>query len=487
MEAIKDLSLERKRELLRLYMEKERVIASKKLENYRPHSGAWRNAPNDGQEAFHKSNASIRVALGGNQSGKTIAGAVEFIWRMLGCHPYTKDLVVPQRGRIIASLGFEEGANQVIIPKILEWLPEGLVRRTRNNATGIKTHWELSNGSVFDILSGEQEAGVFEGWTGHVVWADEPPPRYAFTASLRGIMRHKGHIYLTLTPLTEPWVYNDLYMPWSDGTRRDIQVFTFDIMDNAEKNGGVLSEEAIASFCASLTMEEREARLRGKFQHLSGRVYPEFDKNLHVVESFTVPASWPVYGGIDPHLRREHAYCQWTVHPSTGDIIVCGEIYEKYTIPELAEAILKLSKGKNIIRTLIDNAAETPDSLYRVTPRRLLEQNGVYTKLCDKSAGIAHGIHAMKALLRPTPMADGALRPKFFVMDHCHNHIKEFMNYVHDTRDTEYMIKDTPRKIYDHFMDLDRYFVTEIAPAQKVFQNDDSGPTKFNTFRYGRG
>lgn len=827
-------SLAEKKELLGLLLEKEKSENAHRLDRYVPHSGAHRGQPNDGQASFHKSDKRIRLCLGGNQSGKTIAGAIEAIWYALGTHPHKK-IKVPNRGRIIASLGFEEGAAQTIIPKILEWLPDGVMKnKPKNNQAGIPAHWTFNNGSVINILSGEQEGKVFEGWTGnwcwgkgsnvlmadgsykpiekievgdevfsfynnmgirrtnkvshvmnrqsatvrvttrygydfvctpdhklwtsgggwveakdlkpghklispsdefgandfdlkkalwlglmigdgsfpvdrtpyftcfndellefskqnlfddlylsegdrrqfrvshsndgkinslkalaeeydllgrkahekrvhpfffsckkevvqslltglfstdgwcsgacvgyastcrglvydiqrlllkfgirsavyyrpskieewrdqwhlhikksyHVLtflneiqlvgknislvkeealrrenskfercvwegdgrdresnrhqadrlvsvknvveniasedvyditverdhnficegvissncWIDEPCREHIYAASRRGLLRNKGDLWMTLTPLSEPWIYHELYEPWMSGEREDISCHMVDIWDNAEENGGHLSRESIEAYERDLSDDVKESRMHGKFRFLSGRVYPEYNPDTHIVKSFKIPSNWPVWEGIDPHLRKEHAYCQWAISPD-GDYYVCNEIYQKFTIPQLADAILEMRKGLMIVNTLIDNSSETPDSIHRITPRRMLEQKGIRTRLAQKHNNVFNGIHQMRDLLTPKPTSTGEDRPRFFVMEHCKRHQKEFLNYVQDDRDTEFIIKDKPRKIWDDMMDLDRYFVVEGANYKF-----NPKPVKVSKFRYG--
>lgn len=468
------------KELLQLAIRKEEADNARRIDVYKPHSGAWRGKPDDGQKGFHISSARIRVLLGGNQSGKTIAGVVEAVWYALGIHPYKK-IRVPNRGRVIASLGFEEGANQNIVPKLWDWLPKGALKgKPRFNQAGIPATWEFNNGSVINILSGEQEDKVFEGWTGDWAWIDEPCRKQIYEATRRGLLRNKGDIWFTLTPLTEPWLFNDIYEPCISGERKDVEAFHIDTWDNAVSNGGYLPDDSIREFEKDLPDDLKESRIHGKFRFLSGRIYPQFDPKLHIVPQFEVPKHWEVWDGFDPHLRKEHAYCQWAISPQ-GEIYVCNEIYSKMTIPELAEAAKRLREGKNITCTLIDTSAETPDALYRITPRRLLEQHGIHTRLADKNKNVSHGIHVMRDLLTPKMLYHNKMAPQFYVMNHCHRHIKEFQNYVQDDRDSEYVVKDTPRKIWDDMMDLDRYLVVE----HPLLKNKLHG-VKYSSFLYGR-
>lgn len=447
---LNEIGLEEKRDLLKLLLDKERVQKARKIEDYKPHRG---------QLPFHQSQCRIKLCLGGNQVGKSLCGVVEGVWSALGIHPYRK-VRVPNKGRIVASLGFEEGANQVIVPKLMEWMPPGSIARIKNNQAGIPTHYELANGSIINVLSGEQDKLVFEGWTGDWVHIDEPCKKEIYEACRRGLIKNNGHLWFTLTPLAEPWLYSDLYLPSVNGERKDIAVFTMDIMDNAMSNGGYLPDQAIKDFEADLTDDVKEARLHGKFRHLSGRIYPQFDKDLHIIEPFQIPMSWPTWEAIDPHLSKEHAWLQCALTPY-DELIVCDEIWDKCTIPQLAEKILTRRISKNVIKTLIDTSSETPDSNYRITPRSLLRECGVDTALAHKQGGVDAGIHTMRHLLTPQKLHTGEVRPKFYVFNTCRRTISEFMNYVQDDRSTEYLVKDKPRKKYDDMMDLLRYLVIE--------------------------
>lgn len=476
---IANLSDNEIRELLDVTLKKEEIENARRIDSYKPHDGAWRGKPDDGQMAFHKSGAKVRLLLGGNQSGKTTAGLIEAIWTALGIHPYRK-IKVPNKGRIVASLGFEEGAGNNIVPKLEEWLPHGCLRKKpKLNQAGIPALYEFTNGSSFNILSGDQEDKVFEGWTGDWVWIDEPCRRHIYDASRRGLMRANGCIWFTLTPLSEPWLYNDLYEPAISKTRNDIGVFIIDSYDNATSHGGCIPDESIKAREDELPEEYKKVRIHGQFLHLTGRIYPQFDTKIHVVPQFDVPRDWEVWDGFDLHLQKEHAYCQWAISPE-NQIFVCNEIYEKLTVSELAKKALEMRKGKKMGRTLIDTSAETPDSISRLAPRRILSAMGIYTTLPHKDSNVIPGINAMRELLTLKKMNDNTMKPQFFVMSHCKRHIKEFNNYVQDNRDTEFNIKDKPRKTFDDMMDLDRYFVITHPLTKGLVES-----FRYSDFKYG--
>ena len=142
--------------------------------------------------------------FGGNRSGKTTAGGMEFLFHITGLYPkwYPEERKIKGivKGRIIAK-DFQKGVGEVIIPFLDEWLDMSLVKKKYRNPIGVPVKWTLKNGNQFDILSHEQNTEQYEGWRGHVAWFDEPPPRDKYIATLRGLVDFGGRNWLTLTPL----------------------------------------------------------------------------------------------------------------------------------------------------------------------------------------------------------------------------------------------------------------------------------------------
>jgi hypothetical protein len=78
---------------------------------------------------------------------------------------------------------------------------------------------------------------------------------------MRGLIDFRGRAWLTLTPISEPWLFDEI-VGKADGKK--VWFTTGDIRDNP-----YLSEEAIQDFESKLLPEEIEARIHGKFIHLA--------------------------------------------------------------------------------------------------------------------------------------------------------------------------------------------------------------------------
>jgi len=392
--------------------------------------------------------------FGGNRSGKTTGGLVEFLFHVTGIYPkwYPEHLRYdgPIKGRIAAQ-DFQKGVGEVVIPGLEEWLDMSLVAKKIRNPLGIPVKWILKNGSVFDILTYEQSTEQYEGWKGHVAWFDEPPPREKWIATLRGLVDFGGRNWLTLTPLTQPWIYDEIYTK-SDG--KSTHIVTMDIRDNPH-----LTEEAIKTFEANLTDEEKEARLHGRFLHLSGLVYKEFNPMIHICEPPKVKKEWTKYFCIDPHPRTPTA-CLWLAVDPQGDHWIYDELWLKDMDLEQVAHAIHAQEGELVpdVR-FIDPAMDKDNNLFgKSNVRTELQKYGIYCQRAnnDWDLGTSRIKHALKP--RYVHMLKTEV-PQLRISRTCQQTIYEIEHYIwgerrHDRGMTE---KNQAKKANDHFMDCARY------------------------------
>lgn len=411
--------------------------------------------PNPKIQPWHIAESPCRAIFGGNRSGKTTAGGMEFLFHITGLYPkwYPEHLRYNRavKGRVVAK-DFLKGVGEVIIPFFEEWLDMSLVARKMRNPMGVPIKWQLKNGSVFDILTHEQSTESFEGWKGDVVWFDEPPPRDKYVATIRGLVDYSGRHWLTLTPLTQPWIYDDIYTR-ADGKR--ITVVTVDIRDNKH-----LTERAIHEFESQLTEEEKEARMHGRFMHLTGLVYKEFNPEIHICEPPKVSPSWSRYFAIDPHERKATA-CVWLAVDPRDNIYIYDELYLKdMDIEQICHAI-HAQEGELVPQVrLIDPHADKDNAIAGgFNVRTELMKYGVYCQRGNSDPALG------KARIRQalTPRYNNLFKtemPQMRVSRTCRNVIYEFQHYLWDDykrNKEEYGLKETVKKKNDDFMDALRY------------------------------
>ena len=439
------------------------------------------------------SGAPIRSIFGANRSGKTTAGVVEFLWHMLKIYPdwYPQELRYrddkPLKGRIFAK-DFINGIGAVILVAVDEWIDSTVggpfVEKRFRNPLGIPVKWVLKNGNQFDILTYEMSTEQCEGWKGDIAWFDEPPPRDKFIATKRGLVDTNGRCWLTLTPLSQPWIYDELYLK----SQADPSYFcvTMDIMDNLRqcvdgKWSGYLTKQAIGEFEKTLTEEEKEARLHGKFMHLSGLVFKEFDPDSHLVERTQVKSSWTRYMAIDPHPRLPTA-CLWLAVDEKDRLYIYDELKFTGTLKDLAYSIKAQEGNLPADRRFIDPSADKSDSLLTqsVNIRQELTKYGVYCERANNDVPL--GLSRIKEVLKADKiMLTGKLESRMQISRMCPNLIREMQHYIWDEykmRPEEHDSKQKPMKKDDHFIDCLRY----ILIANPTFINRDE--EEETTIRY---
>lgn len=425
-------------------------------------------------EQFHLSTSPIRAIFGGNRSGKTTAGGMEFLFHITGMYPdwYPKEqrYAYPIKGRIIAT-DYQKGVGEVIIPFLEEWMDPSLVqKKIRQPATGIGTKWILKNGSVFDILTYEQDVTSFEGWKGQIAWFDEPPPRDKYIATLRGLVDYKGRAWMTLTPLNQPWIYDEIF------AKNDKRIFvvTTDMRDNPH-----LSPEAIKDFEANLTEEEKEARMHGRFMHLTGLVYKEFSADINICDPPTIKPTWTRYMAIDPHERMPTAVL-WLAVDNEGNHWIYDELWLKdMDVEQIAHAI-HVQEGELLPRIrLIDPHNDKDNAIAGgFNIRKELMKYGVYCERANSDPQL--GKSRIRQALKPkySPMLKHEV-PQLRVSRECKQTIYEFQHYVWDEfrrNKDEQGAKDQVKKKNDHLMDClryiynwgPRYIVTEQQEEESV-------------------
>jgi hypothetical protein len=330
------------------------------------------------QYSFHTSLCRTRAFFGGNRSGKTTAGTVEVAFATTGYYPdwYPKERRYTRatKGRIFAK-DFSKGVGEVITPAIEAWFPKGSIKDKSKNNQGIYTkYWvkhESGKYSVFDILTYEQDPDMAEGWSGDFGWFDEPPPREHRIATARGLVDYVGWELFTLTPLKEPWVFDEIYESKDPDTTSfiaDIRHNLFRINPLTEKGIGV-PEEGIEILEKTITEEEKEVRRHGKFRFLSGRIWKGWDRGVHTFSRSIwtsaktslidgePPRDWARIFLIDPHDRKEHALLWVAKEPDYGRFFAYREGWiEDETFGKAVEFIkeVEVAARERVIYRYID-------------------------------------------------------------------------------------------------------------------------------------
>ncbi len=399
-------------------------------------------------QQFHESTKLGRILRGGNRSGKTVAGAVEGIWRAIGRHPYQKTHDVPTRGRIV-TVDRDAGLKQIILPVLKQWTPvseliDGSWDRSWSSSDKVL---RFRNGSEIEIKTHQQEVDSFAGVPRHWIWLDEECPQAIFNECRLRLIDFNGVWFMTMTPVEgQDWIF-DRFITTSN---KNVDMFEVDITDNPH-----LNKKALALLDDDLDEDEKKVRRQGLFVPKGGLVLTEFDFNRHIIPGSSVyPKTWAYYVSIDHGFNAPTAILWHAVSPQ-GDVVTFREIYRNKTvIKTFTEEIRRINSELGII-----------PQLYMGDPS-MSQKNGI-TGTSALQEYRRHGIPLMQAPKdvpgRINKMNEYLKYDKWHITEDCPNTIKEARGWAFKIYHSSKIAdrnnrREEPNKKNDHSMDSAGYF-----------------------------
>jgi hypothetical protein len=246
------------------------------------------------QQRFLELRSKLQLFCGGNRVGKTTINLAKMSAGALGYCPWDLELAPPINFAppveiICAGPKLSTWVPLVVTPKLRQLLPyAAVVRKEGKMQAGVIDRLDLWNGSMIKFLSYDQDTEAWESWAAHLISFDEPMPKDKYLAARRGAMDFSAPILMSWTPKSEAWTFDDIYDQavhvdeTTDLTSIDTEricAITASTYDNPYLP--VKEIEAMEKDCPE---EEREPRLFGRYKHLIGRVYKNFDTSKHVRE-----------------------------------------------------------------------------------------------------------------------------------------------------------------------------------------------------------
>jgi len=454
-----------------------KILEKKSTYNYKQY------VPQDYQHSFHISPAFIRAMIAGNRTGKTWGSLHDLIWYLTGDYPDWFPIPLkretPFYGRWIAT-DFKHGIGEVFMPAFRKAVPgpykEGpVIKKITKNQTGVWTAIEFQNGSVLTLMTNQQDVEEFEGASYHRLDIDEPCAYSKYIASCRGLVDYDGRVCFHLTPLSEPWIYDEIFTK-ADGKK--IFIVTASMKDNKYN-----TKEAIDKFLGQMDCDpdEQEARRDGKFKHLKGLVYKRLDRDVHKIKDYKIPGHYPVVHIMDPHDRKPH-YMIWATINEYGHYIIIANLRFSGTVLETSRKIKSLEREKGIrvsLRIGDPNKFKAPAAVGLTgSLKSEFAKYGLYfyTNVNDS---IAQGHSAVKQKMhydKTKPRRLGNQPGLYFFEEGAKECFDEMLRYTYyeDKNQDDRGLKEKPKEAHKDYPDCVRYLVMaapEYEP-QNVFINE---------------
>jgi len=306
--------------------------------------------PHEKQEEFHKSTSYGRWFLGGNRSGKSVAGTVEDLWWATKRHPYMQ---IPShlqiRGRVVGS-DFVNGIETTLFPIFKRWvLPSDLIGGSweESYSKELKTLF-FADGSFIEFRSSDQDLVKHAGTSRHFIHFDEEPPQVYFDENLQRLADEKlGRWWITMTPVEGmTWMADTMYEP-----EKPFPPEILHIVQVIQSDNPYLPKESREKALAFLSDDERRKREEGQFIGRGGKVLSGYSERSHFVlpVGWRPPSDWTIYTSQDHGFRTPAAVGWHAVHPSGRRIVTFHEIYGAgILVKDMANRILRFEEENKL-------------------------------------------------------------------------------------------------------------------------------------------
>ncbi len=411
------------------------------------------------QVAFHKCKKRNRWVFGGNRSGKTECGAVETIYMARGIHPYRKNKKDVFGWVVSLSQQVQRDVAQSKILKYLnpDWIEDVTMLSGKKDclSSGIIDQIKIKNVfggiSTIGFKSCDQGREKFQGSSLDFVWFDEEPPKDIYDECKMRVLDKRGDIFGTMTPLKGlTFIYDEIFL--NSYNSKEVWYEFIEWADNP-----FLNKKEIKLLTSTMSERELSTRRYGEFASDFGRVYTEFDENVHVIKPFDVPYDWQDVLSIDPGLKNPLS-CHFYAVDYDGNVYVVAEHYESgLDVYEHSKKIKEICKKINWrtdfngkINALIDSAANQKTLAYSKSVAELFYENGINVNT-NVNKDLFSGINRVKSFFKSN---------KIFIFENCVNLIRELKGY-------RWGNGDAPIKRDDHALDELRYYVMTKPHADR--------------------
>ncbi len=349
-------------------------------------------------------------AAGRDASVESPAGPVYWVRRWLARNGYPDTMVQPTPGRVwVASPTFAAAVEQ-IRPKIRRWCP-GSTKYSRWDDKAGEGEATLPNGGCLVGKAYKQYDQNPDSWEGAAIRAlaldEQPNCRANLTAGLARLVDQGGRAVGAVTPLRGKgdWFYVDLLRSPPEWAR----VAYLYGADNPH-----IPQAWREMMLAATPPWQRASRDRGEVTSPEGAIYP-FDRGVHEVQPFEIPAPWTRYVGVDWGARAPHVV--WAAEVAglfdlpdgrqllTGDLVVYRELAPRRTTQEPGITDRRLIQWARDAEAGQESLISA--TLYRVadseSPGAIEEaaEQGWFVAPAQKGAGsVAEGISIVESLLQ---------------------------------------------------------------------------------------
>ncbi len=216
----------------------------------------------------------------------------------------------------------------------------------------------------------------------------------------------------------------------------------------------------------SLPEHQRRQLLEGDWDINEGAAFPEFNRNIHVVDDYDIPSNWTRFRACDYGYGSYTGVVWIAVVPGSEQLIVYRELYvSKVIATDLADMILELEDGEKVRYGVLDsslwhNRGDTGPSL---AEQMILK--GCRWRPSDRSKGSR--VAGKNEIHRRLQVDEFTEEPRLTIFRSCNNLISQLPSIPLSKNNPE----DVDTHSEDHLYDALRYGVM-TRPRSNIFDFD---------------
>jgi hypothetical protein len=219
----------------------------------------------------------------------------------------------------------------------------------------------------------------------------------------------------------------------------------------------------------SLPEQQRRQLLEGDWDIKEGAAFTEFNRDIHVVEPFTIPSNWVKFRACDYGYGSYSGVLWFAVSPSEQLIVYREHYVSKVLATDLADQILELESGDgNIKYGVLDSSlwhkrGDTGPSL-----AEQMIMKGCRWRPSDRSRGSR--VAGKNEIHRRLQIDEFTEEPRLVIFSNCTNLVAQLPALPIDKKNPE----DIDTTSEDHLYDALRYGIMS-RPRFSIFDYDPMG------------
>lgn len=401
------------------------------------------------------------VLMMGRQSGKTYF-ATQHAWIS----------ALKDQGRYFVVFKTYKQAHEVVWRQYVPLIPKELIYKKNENDLLIELNYvkntplTLPDGTTIIInhdenkprstiqLLGSDQADLQRGFRANGIifdeYADQNPDNWDAVykhfltttdgwAIFMGTPRGYNHFYDLVEYAKEDprWFYQEATWRDSPYVKRE---FIEEERNEAEKRG------TLSTFLQEVELE---------FRAVQGAVYPDFNREIHLIAPNDIPQELTYYASIDFGWHTT-AFLLWGVDKDQTWYLV-DEVYgRETTLEDLLPRIKNVVGDKRLVLVVGDSAnRDAIEVMSKSFPM-------VGVNKANDTKGYQLGISLITAKLKPRAQLVGMPKPSLFIGKNCKNFIFEIESYRFPEDKKERNPSDVPIKENDHGPDAARYLFLHL-------------------------